>query len=62
MKKLFAAILFLTALASPAFAAKKPPRQPHPKYDYRYHAPKLKYKAPKLQKHHSHIAHPHQAN
>jgi hypothetical protein len=52
MKKLLAAVLMAAVLASPLFAAKKPHKQPHPKYDYRYHAPKLKYKAPKLQKLH----------
>lgn len=52
MKKLLAAVLLLTAFASPVFAAKKPHKQPHPKYDYRYHAPK--YKIPKAHNHHTH--------
>jgi len=52
MKKVLAAVLMLTVFAGPAFAAKKPHKQPHPKYDYRYHTPK--YKVPKSHNHHSH--------
>jgi len=57
MKKLLAAALLFAICASPAFAAKKPHRQPHPKYDYRYHTPK--YKVPKA---HHHQSHPHNAS
>ncbi len=39
MKKLLAAVLLLTAFASPAFAAKKVPKQHHQQFDYRYHTP-----------------------
>jgi len=56
MRKLLAAALLCAVFVSPAFAAKKP-KQPHQKYDYRYHTPKYKYKAPK-----SHNHHPHQPN
>jgi hypothetical protein len=55
MRKLLAGVLMLGVLASPALAAKKPHKQPHPKYDYRYHTPK-KYK---VSKQHVHGAHPH---
>jgi hypothetical protein len=51
MKKLIAIALLATVSAAPAFANKKP-KQPHPKYDYRYHTPK--YKVPKAHNHHSH--------
>jgi hypothetical protein len=56
MKKLLAAVLVVMAFAGPAFAARKHAKQPHPKPDYSYHAPKFKYKykAPKLQKHRVH--------
>jgi hypothetical protein len=52
MNKLLAAVLLLTAFASPVLAAKKPHKQPHPKYDYRYHTPKVK--VPKSHNHHTH--------
>jgi hypothetical protein len=58
MKKLLAAALMLTLFAGPAFAAKKPHKQPHPKYNYRYHTPK--YKVPKTHNHHSHPHNTHQ--
>jgi hypothetical protein len=53
MKKLLAAGLMLAVFASPVFAAKKVPKQHHPKADYRYHAPKFK-----VPKSHTHL-HPH---
>jgi hypothetical protein len=55
MRKLLAVILMIAFLATPAFAGKKPHRQPHHKYDYRYHTPK--YKVPKS--HHRQPSHPH---
>jgi hypothetical protein len=57
MKKLLAAILMFGVIASPVFAARKPPKQAHLKFDYRYHTPKYKYKAPKSHQH----SHPHNA-
>jgi len=51
MKRLFAALLLLAVLASPAFAAGKPHKQAHAKPDYRYHTPKYRYKAAKYQNH-----------
>jgi len=52
MKKLLAAVLMLTAFASPSFAARKPHKQAHPKFNYTYHKPKIK--VPKSHNHHSH--------
>ncbi len=55
MKKLLAAILMLTAFASPVCAARKHPKQAHPKFNYRYHKPKYKANTHK-QKQHAHKA------
>jgi hypothetical protein len=54
MKKYLAAILAFTIFAGPSFAASKPHKQSHQKYDFRYHAPKYKYKAPKSHNLHAH--------
>jgi hypothetical protein len=59
MKRLLAAVLLCTVFASPTLAAKKPHKEPHQKYNYRYKAPK-KIKAPKG--HHRHASHPHSAH
>ena len=48
MKKFLVAVLLFTTFAGTAFAAKKA-KQPHVKYDYRYHTPK--YKVPKSHNH-----------
>jgi hypothetical protein len=58
MNKLLATALLLALVASQAFANKNP-KLPHQKYNYTYHAPKAKYKAPKDHNRHSH---PHQAH
>ncbi len=57
MNKLLAPALLFVVVATPAFANKNP-KLPHHKYNYTYHAPKAKYKAPKDHNHHSH---PHKA-
>jgi len=61
MKKLLVAALLCAVCASPAFAGKKPHKEPHQKYDYHYKTPK--YKAPKAKGTHSRPKHvsPHQS-